>query len=187
MKKEIKSYEELTKCHLKHFTAIFDGKLINGIIHVNESENCIKLQYDMDRFDCDSFIHINKSEWDKVLNNKKKYSLATLRKIIVDFEEWHPKFGEVVECSDEQDYFDEFRRNIFLFKKDGVFHVLDREKDAIKSFNSVETDDQGYTVYKYKFIRPIEEPKLELNWEEAIQIIADAKCIKSENVNLKIK
>ena len=71
--------------------------------------------------------------------------------------------------------------------KDGVFHVLDREKDAIKSFNSLETDDQGYTVYKYKYIRPIEETKLELNFEEAMQIIADAKGVKAENVNLKIK
>lgn len=182
MKKEIKSYEELTKCHLRPYTAIYGEKFISGIIKVSENGEFVQLQYDMQNYYYESFLGDSKKYWIKEF--EKPNHIKKIKNIIVDLEDWKPKFGEVVYVSDSEEMIKTTNNTaVFLFKHNNVFHCSSKIHNDV-FFNQTR---EPYKVIAWKYIRKLEEPKLELNFEEARQIIADAKGVKAENINLKIK
>lgn len=173
MKKEIKSYEELAKHHLKYFTAIFNGEIIDGTVLVYD--DFINLHYKQKNMD--GIIHLIHIEPSDVII---KSSISNL--CIEVEEEWMPKLGECVFVGDCEDDFKSKMIGYFLFEKNGLFHVV--LKSNIGTFHSLGTST-GYMVYKYKFIKKYEQPKIELNIDEARKIIAANKGVRPENVTIK--
>ena len=191
MKKEIKTYEELLKCDGMKFEATYQGKKTQGLIYVDSNEDVFCLQNDFDGSKPvdDWEKHGYRFSWVQFKHKRYNFNdvISTFENIIVE-EEWTPKFGELVYVSDINDSFDRNRKNIFLFEKDGLFHVLDRSKNSVKSFNSSDVEDSGYTVYKYKYVKQIEEPKpIEITLDEAKKIIAESKNVSVEQINLNFK
>lgn len=185
MKKELKTKQDYLDAHLKEFEAIQEDQKVKGIIFV-EDNNVFLLNNEHGLYE-----PTNKS-WKKY---GYKYSHQRLvfegttsffHSLTIEVEEeWKPKFGELVYVSDKNDYWGKNRKNIFLFEKDGLFHVLDRSKNSVKSFNSLDVEDDGYTVYKYKYVKQIESPKpIEITLEEAKSIIAKEKGVNVEQINL---
>lgn len=170
MKKEIKSYEELSKCHLKPFEAEFCGSSLKGVIVVSKNGDMVKLYGDaFYREGC-------KNDWDYALDRK------IIQNIIVEVEEqWQPKFGELVEVSNGNE---KWYQRVFVGEYAGKTHCI-HEKDE----RFFETDIcESYRVLQWDFIRKIEQPKnIEISLEEAKNIIAKEKGIKAEQVNLNFK
>lgn len=169
MKKEIKSYEELAKHHLKYFTAIFNGEIIDGTVLVYD--DFINLHYKQKNMD--GIIHLIHIEPSDVII---KSSISNL--CIEVEEEWKPKFGEVVEVSNGKGKW--FKR-IFIGEYDGVVHCV---KEGDESYFKKYTLN-GYHVLQWGNIRRYEEPKIEINIEEAKRIIAGNKGVNPENVTIK--
>lgn len=171
MKKEIKSYEELLKCDGMKFEAEYEGKKLSGIVCCRS--NYIKLRYDLE------------NDWESYVLMGKDYCevyFPVFNIIVEDTEEWIPKLGECVFVGDCEDDFKSKMIGYFLFEKNGLFHVV--LKLHIGTFHSLGTST-GYMVYKYKFIKKYEQPKIELNIDEARKIIAENKGVNPENVTIK--
>lgn len=167
MKKEIKSYEELAKCDGMKFEAEYDGKKLSGIVCCRS--NYIKLRYDLD------------NDWESYVLMGKDYCevyFPVFNIIVEDTEEWIPKFGEVVEVSNGKEKW--FKR-IFIGEYDGVVHCV---KEGDESYFKKYTLN-GYNVLQWGNIRRYEEPKIEINIEEAKRIIAGNKGVNPENLTIK--
>jgi len=184
MKKEIKSYEELLKCDGMKFEATYKGETTKGIIFVDSNKDVFCLQNDFygSRPIDDTWERCGyEGSWVQFKHLAYGYTdcKTTFKNIFVEVEEeWNPKFGEVVEVSNNDR---SYIKSIYLFENVGYFYCI------LPSHEIQFTKGWNITAVAYKYIRQIEETKLELNWEEARQIIADAKGVKAENINLKIK
>ena len=181
MKKEIKSYEELLKCHLKPFEAEFNGEKIFGTIKIDE----LGMRFELTE---ESKVKVGLSaftgfkRW--IESNFYNFRLSNfLYNIIVEVDKWQPKFGELVLSYDSESGVDACP-NIFLFEKNGVYHCVSDHGQDIKEFNSSEIYNE-YSVFKFRFVKQIEQPKnIEISLEEAKEIIAKEKGVNVEQVNL---
>ena len=95
MKKEIKTYEELLKCHLKPFEAEFNGEKIFGTIKIDE----LGMRFELTE---ESKVKVGLSAFSGlkrwIESNFYNFRLSNfLYNILV--EEWQPKFGELVKVS----------------------------------------------------------------------------------------
>jgi len=190
MKKEIKSYEELLKCNLKPFEATHQGCEVKGIIFVDSNKDVFCLQ---DKFDGSRPVD---EIWKKYgyacawvqfchLAYNVTKSDTTFKNIIVEIDDWQPKFGELV-LSYDSECWEDWYPHIFLFEKNGVYHCVSENENDVKGFNSSNIQDE-YRVFKFRYVKQIEEPKpIEISLEEAKEIIAKEKGIKAEQVNFKI-
>ena len=186
MKKKIKTYEELAKCHLKPFEATHQGCEVKGIVFVDSNKDVFCLQ---DKFDGSRPVD---GIWKKYgyayawvqfchLAFNATKSNNTFKNIIVEVDEWQPKFGELVEVSNGNE---KWYQRIFVGEYAGNIHCI-HENDV--SFFEKDTCE-SYRVLQWAFIRKIEEPKnIEISLEEAKEIIAKEKGIKAEQVNLNFK
>ena len=187
MKKEIKTYEELLKCHLKPFEAKHNKTDVEGVVFVDTNKNIFLLQNKIEGYipkDDDYLKCGYKYSW-QIYDKHGALVSIVLYDIILDVE-WQPKFGELVNAYDSESDFD-CSPHIFLFEKNGVYHCVAANENAVKNFNSSNIQHE-YMVFKYKFVKQIEEPKnIEISLEEAKEIIAKEKGIKAEQVNLNFK
>ena len=186
MKKEIKTYEELLKCHLKPFEAEHQGCEVKGIIFVDSNKDVFCLQ---DKFDGS---RPNDGSWKKcgyAYSWVQFFHLAcsstkinnTFKKIIVEVDEWQPKFGELVEVSNGNE---KWYQRVFVGEYAGNIHCIHEKDVDLFKLNLCDY----YRVLQWTFIRKIEEPKpIEISLEEAKEIIAKEKGIKAEQVNLNFK
>jgi len=185
MKKEIKSYEELLKCDGMKFEATYKGETTKGIIFVDSNKDVFCLQNDFygSRPIDDTWERCGyEGSWVQFKHLAYGYTdcKTTFKNIFVEVEEeWNPKFGEVVEVSNGKGKW--FKR-IFIGEYDGVFHCI---KEGDESYFKKDTLN-GYNVLQWGNIRRYEEPKIELNIDEARKIIAENKGVKPENVTIKV-
>ena len=186
MKKEIKTYEELLKCHLKPFEATHNGKTVKGVVFVDSNEDvfCLQDEFDGSRPNDESWKKCGYAySWVQFCH--RAYNITeignTFKNIIVESDEWQPKFGELVEVSNGNE---KWYKRIFVGEYAGKTHCTHEED--VKFF---EADTwESYRVLQWNFIRQIEEPKnIEISLEEAKEIIAKEKGIKAEQVNLNFK
>ena len=185
MKKEITSYEEALNYHLKPFEAIYSSskdilRKVTGLIFIDITGEIFLLQ---DTVSGHSPEDINwrrfgfKCTWCQY--SKNKLTITAMEHLTIDIEEqWQPKFGELVEVSNNDRT---WYKRIFIGEYAGNIHCIHEED--VKFF---EADTcESYRVLQWAFIRQIEEPKnIEISLEEAKSIIAKERGVDITQINL---
>ncbi len=153
MKKEIKTYEELLKCHLKPFEAEFNGEKIFGTIKIDELGMRFELTEES-KVKVGLYAFTGLKRW--LESNFNNFRLSNfLYNIKVD--DWQPKFGEVVIAyNDEEDEIKQ--KHIFLFKKDNLYHCVRSSYQSVDYYHRNDVNF-SYDVRVFNFIKQIEEPK----------------------------
>ena len=182
MKKELLTEQDYLDAHLKEFEAMYDGKIVKGVVFVDDDKKVYLLQ--------DSNVGSNpkNQDWQKhgfkfswcQFYNKSRTRTAMDN---VTIEEWQPKLGEVVIAyNDEEDAIKQ--KHIFLFKKDNLYHCVRASYQSVDYYHRNDVNF-SYDVRVFNFVKQIEEPKnIEISLEEAKEIIAKEKGVNVEQVNL---
>lgn len=178
MKKEIKTYEELLKCDGMNFEGSYNGYKILGTISIQDKIYFNPCDDSKEHLEFDHF----EANFMWMKNNflrLKEHNF--IFNIYVEVEQWQPKFGELVEVSNDNRT---WYKRIFVGEYAGRTHCIHKEDERFFEADTCES----YSVFKYRFVKQIEEHKvIEISLEEAKDIIAKEKGIKAEQVNLNFK
>ena len=185
MKKELLTKQDYLDAHLKEFEAMYNGEIVKGVVFVDDDKKVYLLQ------DSNIGATPKNKDWRKIgfkFSWCQFYGDHTTITAMenVTIEQWQPKFGEVVIAyNDEEDEIK--KKHIFLFKKDNLYHCVRASYQSVDYYHRNDIHF-SYDVSIFNFVKQIEEPKpIEISLEEAKEIIAKEKGIKSEQVNLNFK